>query len=45
VTPLVFLAASAGMLANAAALDPVPTFIGFGVIAAGVPAFYVWKAK
>jgi APA family basic amino acid/polyamine antiporter len=45
VTPLVFLLASVGMLVNAAVQDPVPTLIGFGVIAAGVPVFYLWKGR
>ncbi|MDP9347544.1 MAG: amino acid permease [Gemmatimonadota bacterium] len=43
VTPLVFLLASVGMLVNAAVQDPVPSLIGLGVIASGIPAFYLWN--
>jgi len=41
--PLIFLIASVGMLANAVVEQPVSTLIGFGVILAGVPVYYVWQ--
>lgn len=44
ITPLVFLLASLGMLANAAIRNPTPTLIGFGVILSGIPVFYIWRA-
>ncbi|MGH7553315.1 MAG: amino acid permease [Longimicrobiales bacterium] len=45
VVPLVFLAASVAMLLNAVIEQPVSTLIGFGIILAGVPVFYLWKGR
>ena len=44
VVPLVFLAASLAMLLNALLEEPRSTLVGFGIILAGVPAFYAWRA-
>lgn len=43
VVPAVFLIASVGMLANALIRQPVSTMYSFGVIIAGIPAFYLWN--
>jgi basic amino acid/polyamine antiporter, APA family len=43
VVPLVFLAASLLMLLNALAERPLSTLLGFGIILAGIPVFYLWK--
>jgi APA family basic amino acid/polyamine antiporter len=44
VVPLLFLLASVGMVVNALWTDPVNTGITFGIILAGVPAYFAWKA-
>jgi basic amino acid/polyamine antiporter, APA family len=44
VVPLLFLLASVGMVVNALWTDPVNTGITFGVILAGVPAYFGWRA-
>jgi basic amino acid/polyamine antiporter, APA family len=41
--PLLFLAASLGMVANALWTDPWKTGITLLIIVAGVPVFYLWK--
>jgi basic amino acid/polyamine antiporter, APA family len=41
--PLLFLAASLGMVANALWADPWKTGITLLIIVAGVPVFYLWK--
>ncbi|MGH3850854.1 MAG: hypothetical protein ACRDRT_14325, partial [Pseudonocardiaceae bacterium] len=43
VTPLLFLLASLGMVANALWTDPRNTGATFGIILAGVPVFYLWR--
>ena len=43
--PLIFLVASVGMLANALVEQPVSTLIGFGLILAGVPVYYIWQHR
>ena len=43
-TPAVFLIASVAMLANSAVNSARDTLIGFGVILAGIPAYYLWQA-
>jgi amino acid transporter len=43
VVPLLFLLASVGMVVNALLTDPVNTGITFGIILAGVPAYFAWK--
>lgn len=45
VVPLLFLAASVGMVVNALWTDPVNTGITFGIILAGVPVFLAWRAR
>ncbi len=45
VVPIIFLAASVLMLLNAVIQEPVSTLIGFGIILAGVPVFYLWKGR
>jgi amino acid transporter len=42
--PLLFLLASVGMVVNALVTDPVNTGITFGIILAGVPAYWAWRA-
>ncbi|HZB27831.1 MAG TPA: amino acid permease [Gemmatimonadales bacterium] len=44
VVPLLFLLASLAMVVNALWTDPVNTGITFGIILAGIPAYYAWKA-
>ena len=44
VVPLLFLLASLGMVLNALLTDPVNTGITFGIILAGIPVYYVWRA-
>ena len=39
--PVIFLLASLGMIVNALVTDPVGTGITFGIIAAGIPVYYV----
>lgn len=43
VVPLVFLAASVAMVVNALVTDLANTGVTFGIILAGVPAYYVWR--
>jgi APA family basic amino acid/polyamine antiporter len=43
VVPLLFLAASLGLVANALLTDPVNTGITFAIVLAGVPAYYAWR--
>jgi APA family basic amino acid/polyamine antiporter len=42
--PLLFLLASLAMVVNALWTDPVNTGITFGIILAGIPAYFAWKA-
>jgi amino acid transporter len=44
VVPLLFLLASIGMVVNALWTDPINTGITFGIIVAGVPAYFAWRA-
>lgn len=44
VVPLVFMLASVALLLNALIRQPTTTLISFGVIAAGVPVYYLWRA-
>ena len=43
VTPVLFLLAGLGMIANAFATDLTGTAITFGIILSGVPVYYVWR--
>jgi amino acid transporter len=42
--PVIFLLASIGMIANALVTDPANTGVTFGIIAAGIPVFYLARA-
>jgi APA family basic amino acid/polyamine antiporter len=44
VVPLLFLLASVGMVINALWTDPANTGITFGIILAGIPAYFAWRA-
>ncbi len=44
VVPLIFLLASVGMMANALLTDTRNTAVTFGIILAGVPAYFAWRA-
>jgi len=44
VVPLLFLAASLGIILNALWTDPVNTGITFGIILVGVPVYFAWRA-
>ena len=43
VTPVLFLLAGLGMIANGFATDLMGTAITFGIILSGVPVYYVWR--
>jgi APA family basic amino acid/polyamine antiporter len=43
VVPVLFLLASVGLIVNALWTDPVNTGITFGIILAGVPAYFLWR--
>jgi basic amino acid/polyamine antiporter, APA family len=43
VVPVLFLLASTGMVVNALLTDPVNTGVTFGIILAGVPAYFLWR--
>jgi amino acid transporter len=45
VVPIVFMLASVAMLLNALIRQPGTTMISFGVILAGVPAYYIWQSS
>ena len=44
VTPVLFLLASLGMVANAFVADPKGTGATFAIIGAGIPVYFVWRA-
>jgi amino acid transporter len=44
VVPLLFLLASVGMIVNALWTDPINTGITFGIILAGLPVYFAWRA-
>lgn len=44
VTPAIFLLASFLMMGNALVTDPAGTGFTFGVIATGIPVYFVWRA-
>jgi amino acid transporter len=43
VTPIIFLVASVGMVANALVTDTRNTMVTFGVVLAGIPAYWAWR--
>ncbi|MBK7875959.1 MAG: hypothetical protein IPJ77_09435 [Planctomycetes bacterium] len=45
VVPLFFLAACAGIFANSFWEQPAFTWINLGVLAAGLPVYWVWSAR
>jgi basic amino acid/polyamine antiporter, APA family len=45
VIPILFLAASGWLLGDALVRNTVATLIGFGIIASGVPVYFIWKAR
>jgi APA family basic amino acid/polyamine antiporter len=44
VTPAIFLLASVLMVGNAFYTEPADTGFTFGVIAVGIPVYFVWRA-
>ena len=42
VTPALFIAAAAAIVANTIVARPVQALIGLGIVATGVPAYFVW---
>lgn len=45
VVPAIFLLASVAMVVNAVVTDPANTGVTFGIIGAGVPAYFLWRAR
>jgi hypothetical protein len=45
VVPLLFLLASGAMLLNSLVVQPLSTLYSFGIIASGVPVYWVWKGR
>ncbi|HEY0419395.1 MAG TPA: amino acid permease, partial [Acetobacteraceae bacterium] len=45
VTPLLFLAITAWFLVNMLITRPGPAFASLALIATGVPAYFIWKAR
>ena len=43
--PAIFLVASAGMLGDALFREPVATLLGFAVICAGIPVYFIWRSR
>jgi APA family basic amino acid/polyamine antiporter len=44
-TPLVFIAASAAIVVNQIAADPLQAAMGLGIVATGFPAYYLWTRR
>ncbi|HEX6911238.1 MAG TPA: amino acid permease, partial [Longimicrobium sp.] len=44
VVPVLFLVGALGMLLNSAINDTSNTALGFGIMLAGIPAFFLWRA-
>ena len=42
-TPIIFLVASVGMVANALITDTRNTMVTFGVVLAGIPVYWAWR--
>jgi APA family basic amino acid/polyamine antiporter len=45
IAPLIFVAASAAIVVNQIAADPLESAIGLGIVATGVPAYYIWARR
>jgi APA family basic amino acid/polyamine antiporter len=43
ITPIIFLVASIAMMGNAMITDPAGTGVTFGIIGAGIPAYFLWR--
>lgn len=43
VTPLMFAAVAFWFVINTIITTPVPSLIGLGIVAAGVPVYYIWR--
>jgi basic amino acid/polyamine antiporter, APA family len=44
IVPILFLLASVGMMVNALWTDPLNTGVTFGIILAGLPVYFAWRA-
>jgi APA family basic amino acid/polyamine antiporter len=44
-TPALFIAAAAAIVGNTFVARPVQALIGLGIVATGVPAYFVWKYR
>jgi APA family basic amino acid/polyamine antiporter len=45
VTPLLFMAVTVAFIANATTRQPVPSLTALGLIATGVPVYFLWRKK
>ncbi len=45
VTPALFIAAAAAIVGNTIVARPVQALIGLGIVATGVPAYFLWKRR
>ena len=45
VTPALFIAAAAAIVGNTIVARPVQALIGLGIVATGVPAYFVWQYR
>src|SRR2546430_15369610 len=45
VTPALFIAAAAAIVGNTIVARPVQALIGLGIVATGVPAYFVWRRR
>ncbi len=45
VTPALFIAAAAAIVGNTIVARPVQALIGLGIVATGVPAYFVWRPR
>jgi basic amino acid/polyamine antiporter, APA family len=44
-TPLIFIVAAAGLVANTIATQPLRAGIGLGIVSLGVPAYVFWRRQ
>jgi APA family basic amino acid/polyamine antiporter len=45
VTPLLFIVIAAGFLANMLATRPLPSLAGLGLMATGIPVYFIWARR
>jgi basic amino acid/polyamine antiporter, APA family len=45
VTPLLFTGAALALVGSAVAAQPVPSLIGFALIAGGIPLYFAWRRR